>query len=84
MKFSKFEDFFQSKKLKINKKAKNIFRDRPARWRARRTSFNSRMRLAKGFFLPILAAGMSQFFCRPASGTASDSGSLEETFGDQK
>ena len=67
--------FFQLKKLKIVKKTKKIFRDRPARWRARRTSFNSRMRLAKGFFLPILAAGMDQFFCRPASGTASGTAS---------
>ena len=63
----KFWRFFQFKKLKIDKKAKKFFRDRPARWRARRTSFNSRMRLAKGFFLPILAAGMGQFFYRPAT-----------------
>ena len=29
---------------------------------------NSRMRLAKGFFLPFIAAGMRSKFCRPASG----------------
>ena len=90
MKILKIWVFFQFKKLKIVKKAKNNFRDRPARWRARRTSLNSRMRLAKGFFLLILAAGMGQFFCRPASdwprtglGSASGPGS-REAFNDQK
>ena len=29
---------------------------------------NSRMRLAKGFFLPLIAAEMRSKFCRPASG----------------
>ena len=33
-----------------------------------RQTSNSRMRLAKGFFLPLIAAGMRSKFCRPASG----------------
>ena len=32
-----------------------------------RRILNSRMRLAKGFFLPLIAAGMRSKFCRPAS-----------------
>ena len=44
---------------------------------------NSRMRLAKGFFLLLIAAEMRQKICRPASGgvgwrrPASGEGSLE-------
>ena len=34
----------------------------------RRRKRNSRMRLAKGFFLPLIAAEMGLDFCRPASG----------------
>ena len=31
-------------------------------------NFISRMRFAKDFFLPLIAAGMRSKFCRPASG----------------
>ena len=71
MKFSKFDEFFQLKKPKIDQKTKFFFRDRPARWRARRMHFNSRMRLAKGFFLPFIDANSVHRQRRPASGTAS-------------
>ena len=49
---------------KNDKKAKFFFRDRPARWRARRAHCIFPDALAEGFFLLILGADSDLQICR--------------------
>ena len=55
---------FTTKTLKIEKKTKKFLRGRPASWEARRTRFNSRMRLAGVVFFFLLTARNIKIHCR--------------------
>ena len=58
-----FQNFSKilSKNVKKMKKTKNFFRDRPARQQRSPDALHSRMRLAKGFFLPVFVAQIGDF-----------------------
>ena len=62
------------------KKTKKFFRDRPARWQRSPDALHSRMRLAKGFFLPVFVAQIGDFKLPCTIGRASAGGSPEAFF----
>ena len=65
--FPKIFAKFLLKNVKKQKKSKKKFRDGPAHWRARRPSFNSRMRLAGVVFFFLLTRPEHQILLSPKS-----------------